>query len=88
MGTTARSRSRHASATEPGAFSQRGAARFLGVSVGYLRHSSCPKVRLPSNRPNGKPVIRYFRHAIEAWASCSREAQGGAPCTTATEAAG
>jgi hypothetical protein len=53
--------------TEP-LWLQREAAAFLRVSPGYLRRSSCPKVLLPSNRPNGKPLLRYDPTEVKAWA--------------------
>ncbi len=47
---------------------QKRAATLLGVSVGWLRHSNCPKVLLPGNGPKGKPMLRYFRDDVLAWA--------------------
>jgi hypothetical protein len=47
---------------------QKRASRRLAVSVGWLRHSNCPKVLLPGNGPRGKPLLRYFREDVLAWA--------------------
>ena len=48
------------------------AARLLGVSVSYLRDSSCPKVMLPSKGRGFKPFIRYVPAEVLAWAMENR----------------
>lgn len=53
----------------PAELTQREAARLLRVSVSYLRASSCPKHLLPGNGPRGKPLVRYLRDEVLAWAS-------------------
>ena len=47
---------------------QRGAAHLLGVSVSFLRASTCPRLEIPGNGPGGKPLLRYFRDDVLAWA--------------------
>lgn len=51
---------------------QREAADLLSVSPGYLRESSCPKLLLPGNGPRGKPLVRYVRSDVLAWALARR----------------
>jgi hypothetical protein len=53
---------------DPAGLTQKQTARLLGVSVGWLRASTCPKVLLPGNGPKGKPMLRYFREDVLAWA--------------------
>lgn len=48
-------------------WTQKEAAGVLKVSVSYLRASSCPKVLLPSLKPNGRPMVRYAPAEVEAW---------------------
>lgn len=55
----------------PHELTQREAARLLRVSVSYLRASSCPKHLLPGNGPRGRPMVRYLRDEVLAWA-CAR----------------
>jgi hypothetical protein len=43
------------------------AAAFLRVSPGYLRRSNCPKRLLPSNRPGGRPLLRYVPAEVRQW---------------------
>lgn len=69
---------------------QKAAARLLGVSTGWLRASSAPKLLLPGNGPGGYPLLRYSRTALLEWAgitrsrtqqdarSCAMSAQGSA----------
>lgn len=52
---------------------QRDAAHLLGVSVSYLRASSCPKRLLPSNGRGSKPLVRYLRSEVLGWALARRE---------------
>ena len=52
--------------------SQPEAGRYLGVSVSYLRASSCPKVLLPGTGPRGKPLVRYRLSDLDAWAAAHR----------------
>lgn len=52
--------------------SQRDAAAYLGVSVSYLRASSCPKVLLPGTGPRGKPLVRYRLSDIDRWVEAYR----------------
>lgn len=47
---------------------QKQAARLLGVSVSFLRASTCPVLRLPGNGARGKPLLRYFPEEVRAWA--------------------
>lgn len=47
---------------------QREAAALLRVSVAYLRASSCPKILLPGRGDRGKPLVRYLRSDVLAWA--------------------
>ena len=59
---------------------QKAAARLLGVSVSFLRASSCPKALLPGNGPKGRFLLRYDRAALLAWAGLSGSgAQQDAP---------
>jgi hypothetical protein len=51
---------------------QKEAAELLGVSVSYLRESSCPKVLLPGTGPRGKPLVRYLRSDVLSWALARR----------------
>ena len=46
---------------------QREVARLLGVSVSFIRASSCPKYLLPGNGPRGRPLLRYRRDEVLAW---------------------
>lgn len=50
---------------------QRMAANVLGVSVSYLRASTCPRILLPSNGRGSKPFLRYRLSELLAWA-CAR----------------
>lgn len=59
----------------PSELTQREAARLLRVSVSYLRESSCPKHLLPGNGPRGRPLVRYLRDEVLAWASARSLAQ-------------
>jgi hypothetical protein len=56
---------------------QKAAARLLGVSTGWLRASSAPRLQLPGNGPAGQPLLRYSRTALLEWAgvTCSRTQQ-------------
>src|SRR5262245_43520752 len=47
---------------------QREAAALLRVSPSYIRNSDCPKILLPGNGRRAKPVVRYRRNDILAWA--------------------
>lgn len=49
-------------------WNQREAAQYLGVSVRYLRESTCPKLLLPGNGPKGHHVVRYLPAEVRAWA--------------------
>lgn len=51
---------------------QKEAAAYLGVSVSYLRASSCPKVLLPGTGPRGKPMVRYRVRDLDQWADAHR----------------
>jgi hypothetical protein len=53
-------------------WTQRDAAGFLSVSPRYLRASSCPKVLLPGTGKAGRPLVRYEREAVRAWAASHR----------------
>jgi hypothetical protein len=53
----------------PSELTQREAAHLLRVSVSYLRASSCPKHLLPGNGPRGRPLVRYLRDELLAWAT-------------------
>jgi predicted DNA-binding transcriptional regulator AlpA len=53
--------------TEP-LLRQKEAAALLGVSVAWLRASSCPKVLLPGNGPKGREIVRYDPADLRAWA--------------------
>lgn len=53
-------------------WTQRDAAAFLSVSPRYLRASSCPKVLLPGTGKAGRPLVRYERDAVSAWATSHR----------------
>jgi hypothetical protein len=48
---------------------QKEAAVMLGVSVAWLRASSCPKVLLPGNGPKGRDIVRYDPADLRAWAA-------------------
>jgi hypothetical protein len=48
------------------------AAELLRVSVSYLRASSCPKILLPGRGDRGKPLVRYLRSDVLAWALARR----------------
>jgi hypothetical protein len=63
---------------------QKAAARLLGVSTGWLRASSAPRLLLPGNGPAGQPLLRYSRTALLAWAgvTCSRTQQDARPRAT------
>jgi hypothetical protein len=60
---------------------QKAAARLLGVSTGWLRASTAPRLQLPGNGPAGQPLLRYSRTALLAWAgvTCSRTQQDAHP---------
>lgn len=62
---------------------QRAAARLLGVSVSFLRASSCPRVEVPGNGPKKQPLIRYFREDVLAWAGRRRTLQEAPHSATA-----
>lgn len=47
--------------------SQREAAAFLGVSQSYIRASSRPKVLLPGNGPQARPLVRYRLSEVASW---------------------
>lgn len=47
---------------------QKEAATMLGVSVAWLRASSCPKVLLPGNGPKGRELVRYDVADLRTWA--------------------
>lgn len=47
---------------------QKQAARLLGVSVSFLRASSCPVLRLPGNGPRGRLTLRYLPGDLREWA--------------------
>jgi hypothetical protein len=68
--------------------SQKAAARILGVSTGWLRASSAPRLQLPGNGPGGQPLLRYSRTALLAWAGvmCSRTQQDARPRATSAQA--
>jgi hypothetical protein len=51
---------------------QKAAARLLGVSTGWLRASSAPRLQLPGNGPAGQPLLRYSRTALLEWAGITR----------------
>jgi hypothetical protein len=51
---------------------QKAAAHLLGVSTSWLRSSTAPRVLLPGNGPAGRPLLRYSRTALLAWASIGR----------------
>lgn len=51
-----------------GLWKQAEAAKFLGVSVRYLRDSACPKVLLPGNGGRGQSLVRYNPDAVARWA--------------------
>ncbi len=46
---------------------QKEAAVVLGVSVAWLRASTCPKVLLPGNGPKGQAIVRYDTADLDAW---------------------
>lgn len=48
-------------------WTQKEAALNLRVSTAYLRQSGCPKVLLPSLKPDGKPMVRYVPSEVEKW---------------------
>ena len=48
------------------------AANLLGVSVSYLRASTCPKRFLPSAGRGRKALVRYLRSELFAWALANR----------------
>lgn len=50
---------------------QREAAELIGVSVSYLRASSCPKRLLPSAGRGRKPLVRYVRAEVLAWVAAN-----------------
>lgn len=52
-----------------GLWTQAEAAKYLNVSVRYLRESACPKVLLPGNGKRGQPLIRYSPMHVIAWFS-------------------
>lgn len=51
-----------------GLWTQAEAAKYLGVSVRYLRDSACPKVLLPGNGGRGQPLVRYNPVDVMVWA--------------------
>ena len=63
---------------------QKAAARLLGVSTGWLRASSAPRLQLPGNGRAGQPLLRYSRTALLEWAglTCSRTQQDARPRAT------
>jgi hypothetical protein len=67
---------------------QKAAARLLGVSTGWLRASSAPRLQLPGNGPAGQPLLRYSRAALLEWAgvTCSRTQQDARPRATLAHA--
>ena len=72
-------RSRHRSGGDPpGApapdrlLDQREAAQVLAVSTAFLRASNCPKVLLPGNGLQGRPLVRYRLADILRWATARR----------------
>jgi hypothetical protein len=67
---------------------QRAAARLLGVSPGWLRSSSAPRLLLPGNGLAHQPLLRYSRTALLEWAGLtySRTQQGARPRTTSAQA--
>lgn len=49
-------------------WTQKEAAAYLGVSVSYIRASTCPKALLPSQgKRNARPLVRYRRQEVEDW---------------------
>jgi helix-turn-helix protein len=52
---------------------QKEAAAYVRVSVGYLRNSSCPKVLLPPGRGR-RPLVRYRRDDLDHWMTQRRVA--------------
>jgi len=58
-------------------WTQEQTAEALGVSVRYLRDSSCPKVLLPGNGRQGQPLVRYFPEDVRAWAMNWRQHRSG-----------
>jgi hypothetical protein len=51
---------------------QKEAAALLRVSVAYLRASACPKLLLPGGGAKQKPLVRYLRSDVLAWAAAWR----------------
>lgn len=60
-----------------GLWTQAEAAKYLGVSIRYLRDSACPKVLLPGNGKRGQPLVRYSPMAVIKWAACWATDRGG-----------
>lgn len=54
---------------------QKEAALLVGVSVSWLRASSCPKVLIPGNGPKGRPLVRYDPEDLERWKESHRVRQ-------------
>jgi hypothetical protein len=75
LGESARSGGAVRSSPLPQELTQREAATLLRVSVSYLRASSCPKHLLPGNGPRGRPLVRYLRDEVLAWATARSLAQ-------------
>lgn len=48
-------------------WTQKKAAEAMGVSLRYLRESTCPRVELPSNKPGGRPMLRYDPEVCRTW---------------------
>jgi hypothetical protein len=44
------------------------AAAAVRVSENFLRMSACVRVYLPSNVPNGRPMLRFRPDDVVAWA--------------------
>lgn len=59
-------------------WTQHEAAYYLGVSVRYLRESSCPKVLLPGAGKRGQPLVRYEPAAVMAWKDAWSTSKRGA----------
>jgi hypothetical protein len=51
----------------PHLWSQDEAAKAMRVSVRYLRESTCPRVELPGNGDEGRPMLRYDPEVCRAW---------------------
>ena len=57
--------------SEPRLWTPRQAAEYLGVTVRYLRDSTCPCVRLQGTGGRHRRLVRYFPNAVRAWAAKS-----------------